>query len=178
MKLFSFMRALVMSIVLMTMLSNVTLATTDMNVTTKDEALLQKQQEIDTYVFDEHAKDIEEKGFVVTATGQVGDFIDIAIQPYSEENVRYLQDLFGKENITVSEGLPPVILELTTSDEDSIMTISDASSQEVMQSTLTEANVSVNTNNVLRNTIIIAFASLVLLAGVIFIKKRLKLTTK
>lgn len=73
-----------------------------------DEALLQKQSEIDQYVFEKHAKDFADKGITVTNTGVIGDFVEIGITPLSKENADYIYEIFGKEDIMVVEGIQAV----------------------------------------------------------------------
>jgi hypothetical protein len=72
--------------------------------TVENKELLDKQLEIDKYVFEDHAADFEEKGFSVTYTGIVGDTIEIGIFPYEETYADYVYGIFGKDIITVVEG--------------------------------------------------------------------------
>lgn len=76
--------------------------------------LLQKQQEIDSYVFEEHREEIAAKGFTVTHTGPMDGYVEIGITPYSEENVNYLYDIFGKDDVKVVEGIQAATMEITT----------------------------------------------------------------
>ncbi|MBH1940287.1 hypothetical protein I5677_05170 [Mobilitalea sibirica] len=66
-----------------------------------DQNLIEKQSEIDIYLFKEHVKDIEERGFEVVFTGIADPFIEIGITPYSEENANYLYEIFGKDAVQV-----------------------------------------------------------------------------
>lgn len=68
------------------------------------EEIFQKQREIDKYLFEDHAEAILKKGFSVTHTGPFDGYVEIGITPYSEENAKYLYDIFGKEQIKVVEG--------------------------------------------------------------------------
>jgi hypothetical protein len=74
------------------------------------DVLLQKQQEIDKYVFEQHADELVNKGITVTNTGPVGDVVEIGITPYNEANADYLYGIFGKEMVKVVEGQQAVTL--------------------------------------------------------------------
>ncbi len=65
--------------------------------------LYDKQKEIDRILYDEHAKDIEEKGFFISSTGVIEDAIEISISPYEEKFADYIYELVGKEGIKVTE---------------------------------------------------------------------------
>jgi hypothetical protein len=78
--------------------------------TSSESALLKKQQEIDKYVFEDHGKEIEAKGFKVTNTGQIKDYVEIGITPYSEANADYLYKIFGKDKVKIVEGMQAQLL--------------------------------------------------------------------
>jgi hypothetical protein len=84
---------------------NAKVLTTQSQNAHSESALLEKQQEIDKYVFEDHAKEIAGKGFKVTNTGQIKDYVELGITPYSEANADYLYKIFGKENVKVVEGI-------------------------------------------------------------------------
>ncbi len=65
--------------------------------------LYDKQKEIDKLLFEEHAKDIEKMGFIISSTGVVEDTIEISISPYEEKLADYIYELVGKDNIKVTE---------------------------------------------------------------------------
>lgn len=67
--------------------------------------LLQKQGEIDRYVFEEHTKDFADKGITVTNTGVIGDYVEVGISPYNDENANYIYEIFGKDQVKVVEGI-------------------------------------------------------------------------
>lgn len=69
-----------------------------------------KQLEIDRYVFADHVKEMADKGITVTNTGVVGDYVEVGITPYTEENANYLYGIFGKDLIKVVEGQQAVAL--------------------------------------------------------------------
>ena len=69
-----------------------------------EDSLTLKQKEIDQYVFDEYAKEIQEKGIIVTYTGVVDNFVEIGISPYNVTNAKYLYKIFGSELVKIVEG--------------------------------------------------------------------------
>lgn len=71
---------------------------------TISEEILNKQKEIDQYLFGEYMKDTEEKGFAVTHTLPTEEYVEIGISPYSEENAQYLYSILGKDLVKVVEG--------------------------------------------------------------------------
>jgi len=71
--------------------------------------LMQKQSEVDQYIFEKHAKDFADKGITVTNTGVMGDYVEIGITPYNEKNAAYLYDIFGKDQVKVVEGMQAVL---------------------------------------------------------------------
>jgi hypothetical protein len=90
-----------------------------------EDTLKNKQNEIDQYVFEKHAKEFADKGITVTNTGVViGDYVEVTIVPFNEENANFVYDIFGKELVQVVEGvqaatlgsgdtMPEVIMQLT-----------------------------------------------------------------
>ena len=79
--------------------------------------LMQKQSEIDRYVFEKSAKDFADKGITVTNTGVTGDYVEVGITPYNDKNADYIYDIFGKDQVKVVEGFQSTTLELA-SDQD------------------------------------------------------------
>jgi hypothetical protein len=67
------------------------------------DALYAKQKEIDQYVFVDHIREIEEKGFMVNYTGVSETYVEVGISPYTDENANYLYELLGKEDVKVVE---------------------------------------------------------------------------
>ena len=90
----------------------------DASVTTSvmvaDEKTLEKQQEIDKYLFEEHKDEIASKGFSVNYTAPNDGFIEIGISPFNQENADYLYEVFGKDVIKVVEGTQAVTLDNLT----------------------------------------------------------------
>jgi hypothetical protein len=76
-----------------------------------DDALTQKQKEIDEYVFEKHAKDFEEKGITITHTAVMGEFVEVGIAPYDAKSAEYLYEIFGKDKMMVAAGEQAVPLE-------------------------------------------------------------------
>ena len=68
------------------------------------EGILKKQKEIDTYLFKEHSKEIEQKGITVTYTVPYEKHVEIGIMPMNSENAEYLYGIFGKDGVKVVEG--------------------------------------------------------------------------
>ena len=85
--------------------------TTVMDQSTSDNPLTKKQQEIDKYLFEEHKEELAQLGILVTHTAAMGDFVEIGITPYSEENAQYLYKALGQAEIKVVEGVQAVPLE-------------------------------------------------------------------
>lgn len=79
--------------------------------------LYAKQSEIDRSLFTDHAKGIEEKGFMINYTAVSGDVIEIGISPYSEENANYLYELLGDTDVKVVEFDQSIIYASTVVDE-------------------------------------------------------------
>ena len=65
--------------------------------------LMEKQRQIDQYLFEDHVKDLEAKDIFVNYTSIVDDYIEIGISPYNDENASYLYDALGKDGIKVVE---------------------------------------------------------------------------
>ncbi len=77
---------------------------------TIDSDLLQKQGEIDAYVFKTHTSEIADKGITVTHTGPMDNYVEIGITPYSEESAEYFYGIFGKDKVKVVEGQQAVLM--------------------------------------------------------------------
>jgi hypothetical protein len=72
--------------------------------------ILQKQREIDQYVFEQHKADFEKKGITVTQTSPQNGYVEIGITPYNNANADYLYGIFGKDQVKVVEGEEAVTL--------------------------------------------------------------------
>lgn len=77
-----------------------------------DDALANKQLEIDRYVFADHVKEIEKMGIVVTSTAVVGNVVEVGIKPYDVKSADYLYEIFGKDMVSVVAGEQAVTLDI------------------------------------------------------------------
>jgi len=73
------------------------------------EEILEKQKEVDKYLFEDNLQKIREKGFTVTHTAPMSDYVEIGITPYSEENANYIYEILGRDMIKVVEGQQAVL---------------------------------------------------------------------
>ncbi len=80
-------------------------------LTASDEALYEKQAEIDKILFEKYAKDLEEKGIAVTHTGAIENSIEVGITPYTPENADIVNKLIGDDTVKVVEGTMAVTLQ-------------------------------------------------------------------
>jgi hypothetical protein len=69
-----------------------------------NEAVIAKQAEIDKYIFEDHAEELEARGISVTHTAPSDTRVEIGILPYNQETIDYLNELFGKDSITLVDG--------------------------------------------------------------------------
>ena len=83
----------------------------------EDNDILQKQREVDQYVFEQHKDEIAQKGFKVTHTGPLYNFVEIGIEPYNEDNAEYLYNIFGEDKVKVVEGQQAYTLGLASADD-------------------------------------------------------------
>lgn len=72
--------------------------------------IFDKQQQIDKYLFEDHADDIALRGFTVTHTAPMETYVEIGITPYADENANYLYGIFGSDIVKVVEGEQAVLL--------------------------------------------------------------------
>lgn len=66
--------------------------------------ILEKQKEIDQYLFIDNIDELKQQDFTVTHTSPTMTHVEIGITPYSEEYANYLYDIFGTELVQVVEG--------------------------------------------------------------------------
>lgn len=78
--------------------------------------LEKKQREIDDKLFSKYEAEINKKGFKVVYTGPMDNHIEVAIAPYSNENVEYLYSIIGKDGIKIVEGVEASIMPLVAPD--------------------------------------------------------------
>ena len=84
----------------------------------ESDSLMQKQNEIDQYVFEKNAKDFANKGITVTTTGVMGDYVEVGITPFNETNANYIYEIFGKDQVKVVAGLQAATLKTADTEED------------------------------------------------------------
>lgn len=125
--------------------------------TSIDSELLKKQQEIDSYLFEQHKDDISQRSFSVTHTGVVDNYVEIGITPYSEENANYLYEIFGKDKVKVVEGVQATTMEISTTS----VTTTSAENTEAAKS---DAGIP--------NTLIFSLVGIGLLGGVLLVVKK------
>lgn len=65
--------------------------------------LLKRQDEINALVFDDHARDIELKGFQIIYTGVADGYVEVGINPFSKDNASFLYEIIGKDQVKVVE---------------------------------------------------------------------------
>lgn len=63
--------------------------------------LYEQQRELDQLLFVDHVKELETKGIQVNYTGVAEDHIEIGITPYNDENVMFVNNLLGNQDIKV-----------------------------------------------------------------------------
>jgi len=100
------------------------------------EEILQKQMEIDKYLFEDHIEEITKKGFNVTHTGPFDTYVEIGITPYNEENANYLYNIFGEGKIKVVEGQAAELYNMavtTVAVDDADMKVTAVSANETKQ---------------------------------------------
>lgn len=76
-----------------------------------ENAMMEKQKEVDKNLFEKHLKEIEKKGFTVTHTAPLKDYVEIGISPFTKENADYIYSIVGKDEIKVVEGQQAQLME-------------------------------------------------------------------
>lgn len=79
-----------------------------------EDAMLQKQKEIDEFVFGAHRDELMKRDILITSTVVVGDVVEISIDKYDAKKADYLYEVLGKENVSVVAGEQAVPLEYVT----------------------------------------------------------------
>jgi hypothetical protein len=80
------------------------------------DSMIEKQKEIDQYIFVDKKEELEERGITVTHTGPLENTVEIGILPYTQENITYFQDVFGKDQVTIVDG--QIAVTFTAGDEE------------------------------------------------------------
>ncbi|MBB6214489.1 hypothetical protein HNQ80_000569 [Anaerosolibacter carboniphilus] len=128
-----------------------------------NENISQKQREIDKYLFEDHAGEINKKGFNVTHTSPLDEYVEIGITPYSEENAEYLYELFGREMVKVVEGQQAELYNTTAA--------SNGIEAEVV---LSNENKQASESSPSKAPLIYAAGACMLLGGGVIVKRKLK----
>jgi hypothetical protein len=68
------------------------------------DSMIEKQKEIDQYIFVDKKEELEERGITVTHTGPLENTVQIGILPYTQENINYFHEVFGEDQVTVVDG--------------------------------------------------------------------------
>jgi hypothetical protein len=66
--------------------------------------MIEKQQEVDKLIFEVKKDELADKGITITHTVPLENSIEVGVQPYNEETITYLNELLGKENVTIVDG--------------------------------------------------------------------------
>lgn len=96
------------------------------------EDMINKQKEVDDYVFVQHSDELAEKGITVTHTAPLENTVEIGITPYSEENVNYLKEILGADMVTIVEGIQAVPLNQTSEPLDTETFVESATSKNLL----------------------------------------------
>jgi hypothetical protein len=126
------------------------------------ESIIEKQKEIDQYIFEENSTKLEEKGIFVTHTGALEDVVEIGISPFTEENVDYLYEIFGKDTVKIVEGEQAVTYSL------------GKESTESVQNNTTSVSAETNENELNRNILYIIAIIAILAVGLNFVTRNKK----
>jgi hypothetical protein len=68
-------------------------------------AMIEKQKEIDHFIFEEKKEELTQKGITVTTTTPLENKVEIGIIPFTEENANYFYKIFGRDVVKVVEGV-------------------------------------------------------------------------
>lgn len=99
---------------------------------TQDNALLEKQKEIDIYLFKEHYEEIADKGIEIVYTGVAETHVEIGIADFSEKKADYLYELFGRDIVKVVSTDDAQLYTITTVEEPSLVTEPDVTAPDDM----------------------------------------------
>jgi hypothetical protein len=152
----NFLVSIIMAICL-SLLSGLTVFA-DMN------SMIEKQKEIDQFIFVEKKEELAQKGITVSTTSPLENYVEIGITPFTEENASYFYDEFGKDTIKVVKGMQNITK--TTANEETDTT-----------STLTTNN-DPNDKEAPIKSIYIIVAAFIALAGIIVLVKKKTMKSK
>ncbi|MDV4151314.1 hypothetical protein R0131_10715 [Clostridium sp. AL.422] len=100
-----------------------------------DENILNKQQEINVSLFEQHKDEISQRGFQITHTVPFKDYVEIGILPYSDENANYLYEILGRDMVNIIEGQEVMIMGGQEQDQDAELYIATTTVQEDAEKT-------------------------------------------
>ncbi|MDF2673746.1 MAG: hypothetical protein K0R09_2011 [Clostridiales bacterium] len=127
--------------------------------------ILQKQQEIDKYVFEQHQADIAKRGITVTHTGPMNAYVEIGITPYTPENADYLYQIFGRDKVKVVEGIQAETMEISA-------TSANSNEDKVTTTSVNDNAKAAKGGSSIPNTLVYTLAGLGLLGGTSFVVKK------
>lgn len=159
------------------------------------EEMYNKQSGIDKYLFDEHKDEIAAKGITVTHTVAGKDFVEVGITPFNKENEDFIYKALGTEQVKVVEGTQAMTYATGAENgEDGLMYATGAPVEEAKDGaaptdvkvvsapvdaelyTATAGTASAQNRATLSAASVsaIAAAALVLLAGILYLTRRLR----
>jgi hypothetical protein len=118
--------------------------------------MIEKQKEIDHFIFEEKKDEIAQKGITVTTTTPLENQVEIGITPFTVENANYFYKAFGKDVVKVVEGAQNVTMKVNN-----------------QQASSKTTNPSPNDNNSPINPMYI-IVPLIVLSGITFVVLRKK----
>ncbi len=154
-----------------------------------------KQSAIDKYLFEEHKDEIAAKGITVTHTVAGKDFVEVGITPFNKENADFIYKVLGTEQVKVVEGtLAMTYATGAANGEEGLMyatgapveeakdgaaptdvkTVSAPADAELYTATAGSASAQNGTTPSAASVSAIAAAALVLLAGILYLTRRLR----
>jgi hypothetical protein len=74
--------------------------------------ILAKQIELDRYLFGQGAQELADRGFTVTHTVPLDNYVEIGINPYNEKNAEFLYETLGRDKIKIVEGTQAIAMDL------------------------------------------------------------------
>jgi len=80
----------------------------------EDAKVLERQEEIDHYLFGDQQEDIVKKGITVTHTYALDGYVEIGITPYNQANADIIYAALGEDMIKVVEGIQAQTMEIST----------------------------------------------------------------
>ncbi|WML44191.1 hypothetical protein [Neobacillus sp. PS3-40] len=94
---------------------------TTITVFANSTTILEKQKEVDHYIFEVKKDELAKKGITVTHTVPLENQVEIGITPYNRENANYFYKAFGKVDVKVVEGEQAVTMTENSTQKTSII---------------------------------------------------------